>query len=411
MSFEAACGVALLRAIFVALVAWGIARICRAVVQSARGWRRTALWGLLWLPFVMPGMFVGYAYNGWTLFLSAADFWQVSPWIHVEFIRTHLTTQYWIWNEALLFLLLTARVVPVGVAVACFGPGPALSPAAAYAWRLTLAREPSRLRRAFGDFCLWIRVNWQAAAPALGLMFLLAFQEFELVARLARPSWTVWLIDAQATGVSLERSALLAIFPALVQLLILVPAALALRTGIRHSAHDTNPVKLSIAQRLGFGLFLSGAVGIVCVAPAVLVGSDFWVGVNSLWNQPAPRQNLAREITVGLLVSGLATASAIGVVRLSSRRSANARSLLGVGTHRKGEGGRDGGGREGEAPAESLWSATCGNEEPPDGRAKLLLSRQCGFVDQNAYTGQPSTGGAEKSLLSQRRPGTEESPS
>ena len=385
MSFEAACGVALLRAIFVALVAWGFARMGGAVIQTARGWRSTALWGLLWLPFVMPGMFVGYAYNGWTLFLSAADFWRISPWIHVDFIRTHLTTQYWIWNEALLFLLLVARVVPVGVAVACFGPGPTLSPAAAYAWRLTLAREPSWFRRAFGEFRLWIRVNGQAAAPALGVMFLLAFQEFELVARLARPSWTVWLIDAQATGVSLERSAILAIVPALLQLLILVPAALAMRTGIRHSAHSPIPVKLSVSRRLGFGLFLVGALGIVCVAPSVLVGADFAIGVKSLWNQPATRMNLAREITVGLLVSGLATAAVIGVVRWSSRRSANAR--------------------------ESIGSATCISEEPPNGRAKLLLSRQCGFVSQYACKGQPSTDGKEKPSLSQPSSGTLEFPS
>ena len=76
-----------------------------------------------------------------------------------------------------------------------------------------------------------VRLENLTYLPALALMFLVSFQEFELASLIGRPAWTVWLFDAQVGGLVLSESLRKTVLPVLCQIAVLIPpAALILTT-------------------------------------------------------------------------------------------------------------------------------------------------------------------------------------
>lgn len=329
MTFAEACLWALIRSLLLAIVAWPVSRAAARGLCSSRH-SRLIFWALV-LPFLMPGMFVGYAYNGWVLYLAGADFWNRYPSGVLSHLRHLISTHEALLNEILLDFLLLARLVPVGAAVARYWPAPSLTATAAHLRRMSLPGQTSLMVRWKTELDLFLRHSFPSAVPAIGLMFLLGFQEFELAARLSRPAWTVWLIDAQATGLTLTGSLARGCWPALCELAVLGGVlAVTARVTAGPGNSETSPVSISGRQAAGLILFLLAAILFVCVIPAVWIGSSFATGFVALWRQTATGVTLLREIAVGLLVAGLAAAGALAVAGIGDarRQSPTVRGLL-----------------------------------------------------------------------------------
>lgn len=123
----------------------------------------------------------------------------------------------------------------------------------------------------------WPRMLWRVRAMGAGLwvgfalVFLFAFQEFELATTWNIRSWTVALFDAQVGGLALRESLRLAILPLVIQVLVLGCLGCMLRPVPRREvAHDPSG-GLEIVLAFAGVLFtclpwaLLIPVGIVCV--------------------------------------------------------------------------------------------------------------------------------------------------
>ncbi len=137
----------------------------------------------------------------------------------------------------------------------------------------------------------WRRWRWRmrALGPALwlgaALVFLFAFQEFELATTWNIRSWTVALFDAQVGGLALTETLRLAIFPVAIQVLVLAAIVFRLRrvdgTQTTVSSRGFNyallpifgalifciPLYMLSAMGLGFLLSPGGIASLARVAP------------------------------------------------------------------------------------------------------------------------------------------------
>ena len=130
--------------------------------QVSDEWRPWAL-GVLLTPFLFPELLVGYTYRG-----PALSSTRVAEWI--------------------CFGLLLIRIVPLGVVTLLAAPS-GLASASAFYCRWLLARSSGFSLIEIGRLlqCLW-HGSIRRVLPALGLMGLVAFQEFELAALLQTAS-------------------------------------------------------------------------------------------------------------------------------------------------------------------------------------------------------------------------------
>lgn len=342
MSLAAACGWSLARSAVVALAAWPL---CRRECQWLHGLprhTRSIAWPFVVLPFLCPELWTGYAYSGFALLAAGAGLWDHFPaspqWAHIRNAAV---------SELLLDLLLLLRAVPVGTLAAYFAPPPPLSPEAIHCLRLAARQDAafarkeegergkggegetraggketmpsfpssasSRAARRSRDWLRWklalIRNASTAALPAIGLMFLVAFQEFELASLIGRPAWTVWLFDAQVGGLALVESLRSALFPVVCQLAVLIPlvaslvAARALPSPVRA---DAAPVSRSIS--IFFWSFSGLGILVTVAVPFLLVGRGTLPGLLALFRNPSQWQTLLREVLIG---TGYSTAAAI----------------------------------------------------------------------------------------------------
>lgn len=325
MSFATALAQSLGRSVGITLLTWMLAVFVARCLSTETPARQKLTWTLLWLPFLMPGMFIGYAYNGWALFLANSN-WLVQlakpseNWSILASIRNSLLLYDWLYNEVLLWLLLIARLLPIGVVFARFAPPPLIGPAAKYLLGLLRTRKDRSDNQFLIDNGVWhsFAEGFRRAGPGCGVIFLAGFQEFELAARLARPAWTVWLIDAQATGVGLGQSLVFALVGAGLQLVVLIPALWSLANGSNRPWIERRMVMSLSGQAkvLTVGALVVGFL-LTCVVPGLWIGTDFPMGMQALFNRRASNLQLGREICVGLLVAGLATALATMAVWLT----------------------------------------------------------------------------------------------
>ena len=168
-SLAAECWWTLARTVMLCLLAWpvivGIERWLRGLSEAGRPFAFT----LLLTPFLFPELLVGYAYRSTALAAPK-------------------------WAEFLCASLLFVRIVPVGVVALMASPATIVSPSAIYC-RLMLLRANPQAPLHWRQL-IWCYLNGpiRRALPALGLMSLVASQEFELAALLQTASWTDWFI-------------------------------------------------------------------------------------------------------------------------------------------------------------------------------------------------------------------------
>lgn len=282
MSLTAICGWTLARTVVLCLLAWPVCRwIERSVQQVSVGSRGWFLFALL-IPFCFPELLVGYAFRDLAL-------------AHPR------------WAEAMCSGLLFVRIVPVGAIALLAAPPSAVDAMAIHCRRLLMPH--------CGSGCHWIelaRCYWQGpilrVLPALALMSVVSFQEFELAALLQTMSWTDWFVTAQRLG--LERGEMLrqAMLPLAWQLPVLVGVFCWLNT--QRTGTSDNSSRLESVDERGPRRVLW--LGVACVVASLIAGFLIplgfigWrtaEGLTMLLKQRFQLLGLIKEITVAGMIA------------------------------------------------------------------------------------------------------------
>ena len=280
MSLASACLWTLARTLVICLIAWPV---CAAVERWLRGLsdsqRSVALIGVL-TPFCFPELLVGYAFR--------------------DLAMAHPR-----WAEALCGGLLFVRVIPVGVVALLMAPMGDLDAAAMHCRWLLVGRRRCSPR----EWLELARCYWHGpvirALPALGLMAVVSFQEFELAALLMTTSWTDWFVAAERVG--LERGEMLrqTAWPLLMQL----PVLFGIVGWLGLVGWTPRPSEASILRGMWrvvpwFALaYVTLALVVGCVAPMGLIGWRTIDGLSLLLRQRSQQLGLAREMTVSITVA------------------------------------------------------------------------------------------------------------
>ncbi|MBI1346922.1 hypothetical protein GC163_11610 [bacterium] len=280
MTYTVAVWGTLVRAVLVTLAAWPVVQNLEAWVSSVDGSPRRWRLAAVLLPFLFPELLVGYAY---------------APAVAGLPIPAEIATK----------LLLIIRIIPVGVVARMLTPTTLVTPSAIHCRRLQLRTWHDRYQL----WRLWCLGPLRQACPALMLMLLVNFQEFELAALLKSTSWTDWLFVQQVGGLSLGASLQACGLPLLLQLAMIGVAIVAVeRTplvpgsttpGVAPRAHSRAAVVL---------LGLMWIFGIVIPAGVLVAGLP--TGLWQLAGQPSRGQGLIREMLTGLAVAGAAASAA-----------------------------------------------------------------------------------------------------
>ncbi len=305
MSLTEACAWTLLRSVIVALASIPVCRLLASQLNASPAWERKLAWAALLVPFFSPELIVGYAYRNYSLSL-----------VH-----------YPVWNEILYMLLITLRFIPIGTVVIYFSPPPPISAEGLHCRRLAF-RSPFLNRASF-----WIRGPDRSVLPAGAVMFLLSFQDFELVSLLGTTSWTVWLFEMQVGGVPLSETLIAALLPIACQGVVLGPLLLMLLTSNHLPVGPTRQCQrpLRAWQRIVGWLYLAVALTLLCLVPFSIVFRGTIEGFAVL----SQNLSLGRNILNSGILAVAAGASSYVIARsllseLSSRRSNGVRILFAV---------------------------------------------------------------------------------
>ena len=274
MTLAAPTALALGRALFLAALAAAVSGWLGPWLAARRGRTRVLAWTLLFAPFFTPALLISYAFSKFALRLPGAS------WSH----------------EALYLAVLALKLLPVAVVVRVLLPSP-----------LTAA---ARHFHAMLDVSSWwtrARFRWRSAGRgpwcAAGIVFLLAFVDFELASLWNVRTWTVAIFDAQIGGLALGETLRLAAGPLAVQLAAL---ALGARASGRWGKTGILPVPPGAAGgmptgrtgwkpvflRIAPGVYLGAAAFFVAVLPLALIAVQAVAG----WRTLAGHFVLTREI-------------------------------------------------------------------------------------------------------------------
>ena len=278
MSLATACLWTLVRTLLLCLLAWPI---CVAVERWFRmlsdRWRPWAF-GLLMGPCLFPELLVGYTYRN-----TALSSERLAEWICLG--------------------LLLVRIVPVGVVALLSSPS-SLSGQPAIYCQWILVRANPRSARQFWRWCLCV---WHGpvrrALPALGLMSVVAFQEFELAALLQTASWTDWFIAAERFG--LDRSKMLshAVWPIMLQLPLLVAVVRWTLNKKELPADQSDEVAVPRFMGIISFLYLSIAFCFGCLVPVEYLSTNLLAGLKMIARQSTQLTGLLQEISVAASIS------------------------------------------------------------------------------------------------------------
>ncbi len=301
MSLASACLWTLARTLVICLIAWPVCAAVECWLKNLTDTRRSmVLIGLL-APFCFPELLVGYAFRDLAMF-------------HPR------------WAEALCSGLLFVRVVPVGAVALLMAPLGELDAMAMHCRRILVRARRDSMR----EWLELVKCYWHGpvlrALPALGLMGIVAFQEFELAALLMTTSWTDWFVAAERVG--LDRSEMLrqTSWPLLMQLPVLLAIVWWLRRvavrrrGEASSESDVVTIGRSNRMTCWFAAgYVASAFIAGCLVPLSLIGWRTFDGLNLLLRQRTQQMGLAREIAISMAVALCASLTAWAICRYSKR--------------------------------------------------------------------------------------------
>ncbi len=281
MSIAAQTASALFRAGCIAGVAVAISGWLAPTLAGLRGRAKSVAWALLLAPFFTPALLISYAFSRLALALVA------SPQSH----------------HALYASVLLLKLVPVAVVARTLMPSP-LSAEARHCHHLLSA--PS------GFESVLFRLRGADPAPCFagGLVFLLAFADFELASLWSIKTWTVVLFDAQTGGLAWRESLRIAAWPLAIQV-----AVLALLASCKTDARSA-PMRSGKTSRAAL-CYLAAVAGVVCLLPLLIVSVQAAAGFRAVEENFV----LGNEIIASALF-------AVGAAAISFRVASSSRALV-----------------------------------------------------------------------------------
>jgi ABC-type Fe3+ transport system permease subunit len=134
-------------------------------------------------------------------------------------------------------------------------------------------------RRAVEDALTWLRGPGHASIAAFAVIFLSAFQEFEIAALMgitagdvqSPASWTVWLFNWQAGGPPLSESLTFAITPLVYELVVIVPVLVLLGSWMSSPWRVETDTEGAARHQFASGAFLIVATLLIAGGPALIV--------------------------------------------------------------------------------------------------------------------------------------------
>jgi ABC-type Fe3+ transport system permease subunit len=289
VSLAAPTALALARALIVAGLAVAVALWLSGWLAAQRGRRQTLAWTLLLAPFFTPPLLISYAFAQFALALIAAP----------------------LGHEALYLGVLTLKLAPVAVIIRLLAPPP-LSAEGWHAYRL-LGVASWRERVLFR-----LQGEGRSLGLAAGLVFLLAFADFELASLWSVKTWTVSIFDAQIGGLTLTETLRLAATPLLVQIAVL---ALLARAARGSCGQPGTPFARPFSARRGPWIYLGSAAALLTVLPLALISAQAGAGFRVL----AKNFVLGPEIGASVL---FALSAAVGASALARWARGRTRPLL-----------------------------------------------------------------------------------
>lgn len=281
MSLALTCAWTLARTILLCLLAWPLMTRIERFLRSTSETRRSAYVLALLLPFLFPELLVGYALRSTAMVYPHAA-------------------------EAICALFLLIRILPAGVVCLLISPVSRITPAAIHTeWLLVRANRGSVSR-----WCRLLACYWhgpvQRAVPALGLMGLIGFQEFELAALLQTASWTDWFITAQRTGLDQYSMTIQVLWPVLLQFIPFV-GILAWLTRRDAAVVENEAGQESRADRFLTLTYLVLALLIGCGIPLFVIAQKLPSGLVVLFRQPSQLLGLLREVMIAGAIAVVAS--------------------------------------------------------------------------------------------------------
>ncbi len=278
MSLVEACGWTCLRSLAISILA--VAICTRFASILSRGGSRLVWLGFL-SPLLCPEILTGYAYSSFSLSLI----------------------QHPVWKELWYSLLVAFRWIPAGTLMALVAPSPSVSREAIHCYRLAKRPDDARGRHALGLAAMWLRRGATGTLPIFAIVFLLSFQEFEMASLFGATSWTVWLFDAQASGLMLTNSLASAVWPLACELVVLIPVwYFALHHAGPLTAATEFNARPTQSQRVALNLWVMLSVMALWLIPMWIVGRDGPTGIRSLFGAPLMREAFVRGVAGSLLV-------------------------------------------------------------------------------------------------------------
>lgn len=288
MSLATICGVTALRSLVISLIGILISRQLSHLINDRYSSRSILLLVLIGAPLLVPELIVGYA---WSL-------------ISLKLV------QYPYFIELVYSGLVLLKVVPVGIVCFYYSAPSVISPEADFI-RKSVHSTAALIS---GKGSQWSFFLWKYVVrtfPIWALLFLLAFQEFEMASLIYRDSWTVSIFDAQAGGVPVTETISFLTGPLLIELLIITGVVLLInriqfQPLLNPQCHfQKESLLFSI---LSWGYLLTAFI-LVVVIPFSLTGWGGVVSLGSLFQNQLQLTGILTECTWGLLygiTSGIA---------------------------------------------------------------------------------------------------------
>ncbi len=287
MTFGASVAWSAARALLLALVGLWCAKLWSNWIDAAPPQRERRSWLLICGPALVPELLLGMAY------------------------ATTVAGRP-LWAELALAGLVGLRNLAVGVVVWRLTPAPALTPAAWYLRRMTWTSPPT-----WWQWLAYQRAGWLGQQlPTFVLLFLLAFQEFELAALFRAASWTDWLFVAQVGGLPLSSATWLALGPTLGQAGLVSLVSWRFTGGVLREPQPCSRRDEQIAR----GLVLVAWIVLVLIPVGGLL-ITLPVGFLQLLGQSLRWQGLIRELLGGTALALCAACGAWMLAALGTKKN------------------------------------------------------------------------------------------
>ena len=279
MSFSEAFLWTLLRAVVagglaVPLSLW-LSRFVLQAAGSSRVWRMI----LVVAPLLAPDLVVGYSYRSFELSLL------------------HRPTL----NHYFYFLLALLKFLPAAAVVRLCSPASPVSAEAFHCARL-MDHRPGAAR--FRDWPMRFHSGTLNHLPVLGIVFLLTMQEFEIASLLQVPAWTVYLFDAQASGLNPVQTVRWLVFPVLVQLTILFPMMSCILNNTRQQTPRWRLADSPLTGTCWPGvLVLVFAITLLWVVPLAVVSLSGFSGITGVLRNEILIRSTLLDLTAAMAIS------------------------------------------------------------------------------------------------------------